>query len=290
MFYAISGRMLTGLDHIVLICNDLDVATSNYKMLLGREPDWTAVTPDDGTASVWFQIGETGLELLGPEGDGPVGDKLKKMIAAGGGGLVSLAFSCAQIDEMHTRFSKRGLVPSDISHGQSTDSATGKTRSWKRLRLDTSQTGGVRQFVIQNEKSTPIKSKHYGDDSVQSLDHVVINSLHPERAAALYGARLGCDLRLDTERVDLASRFLFFRVGTSTIEIVSRLGVSASTQMNDSLWGLSWYVKNLDMAHKRVKKAGFNVTDIRPGRKKGTQVFTVLDRTCNTPTLFIERS
>ncbi len=282
--------MLTGLDHIVLICNDLDVATSNYKNLLGREPDWTSITPEDGTASVWFQIGEIGLEILGPEGEGPVGEKLKKMVAAGESGLASLAFSCEQIDEMHNCFSKRGLIPSDIFDGQSMDRDTGKIRAWKRLRLDTRQTGGVRQFVIQNEESTPIKSKHYGDDSVQSLDHVVINSPNPERAAALYGARLGCDLRLDTERVDLASRFLFFRVGTSTIEIVSRLGMSASTDMNDSLWGLSWYVKNLEMAHERVKKAGFNVTDIRPGRKKGTQVFTVLDRTCNTPTLFIERS
>lgn len=282
--------MLTGLDHVVIVCADLDAATLNYRALLGREPDWHARDEANGSGATWFQIGDTALELLGPSGSGAVGDKLKAMVEAGQGGLSSLAFACDNIKSTHKQFSRRDLDPSDISEGISVHSQTGKERHWKRFRLNGEKTHSVRHFILENSKKRPVKSKSYGRDCVSGIDHVVLNSSNPERASALYGSKLGGELRLDLERVDLASRFQFFRIGRATIEIVTRLNSGIDQNGPDSLWGLSWSVKDLEAAHKRVKSAGFNVTEIRPGRKKGSYVFTVLDRTCNTPTLFIERS
>lgn len=281
--------MLTKLDHIVVISDDLSQATRDYSALLGRKPDWTAGNEEDGTGIVLFQLGNTALELMGPQGVGPVGDKLKTMVAEGQGGLASLAFACDKIEVTHKKFMQRGLKPSVISDGITVDSETSKVRRWKRLRLDGKQTGGVRQFVLENDLETQLSFQNEGAGSVSELDHVVINSTNADRACALYGARLGCELRLDVERPDLASRFQFFRVGSATIEVVSRIGVDADLDANDELWGLSWAVDDVHLAHQRVKSAGFDVSNVRSGRKKGTQVFTVLNRTCNTPTLFIER-
>ncbi len=281
--------MLTELDHIVLVCGDIDAATYNYSKLIGRSPDWTSKNEEDGTSISLFKIGGTALELLAPSGKGVVGDKLRQMVSRDGEGLTSLAFACKDIEKTRKKFVRRGINPSEIGVGASLDDKTGKRRSWRRMRLDTDLTFGVRQFVLELDEGSEITSQASHDDCVSQLDHVVINSPAPERAASLYGAKLGGELRLDLVREDLASRFQFYRIGRASIEIVSRLGEEDKTA-DDALWGVSWRVKNIEGAHQRLKDNGFQLTDIRPGRKKDSKVFTVLDRTCNTPTLFIERT
>ena len=47
--------------------------------------------------------------------------------------------------------------------------------------------------------------------AVEGLDHVVVRTPDPERAAALYGARLGLDMRLDRSTPAWGSRLMFFR-------------------------------------------------------------------------------
>lgn len=56
----------------------------------------------------------------------------------------------------------------------------------------------------------------------------------------------------------------------------------------DTVYGLSWRVTDLPAARARLRHAGFSVSDIRPGRRKGTQVATVHDAPAGIPTLLIE--
>jgi hypothetical protein len=91
-------------------------------------------------------------------------------------------------------------------------------------------------------------------------------------------------------------RLLFFRVGGVTLEIAAQdprpeAGSPATARGgddNDRLWGLSWRVPNADAARERLAGAGFDVSDVRAGRKPDTRVLTVRDGTCGVPTLLIE--
>ena len=71
-----------------------------------------------------------------------------------------------------------------------------------------------------------------------ALDHVVVNTPIPERAAALYGARLGLRLALDRSNPDWDMRLMFFRVGGLTIELAHKISGGVSNAP-DKLWGLS---------------------------------------------------
>ena len=55
------------------------------------------------------------------------------------------------------------------------------------------------------------------------MDHVVVSTADPERAAALYGARLGLDMALDRSHPDWG-RLMFFRCGDLIVEVVHRPG------------------------------------------------------------------
>ncbi|MDP2333192.1 MAG: VOC family protein [Reyranella sp.] len=121
---------------------------------------------------------------------------------------------------------------------------------------------------------------------VSALDHVVVRTPNPERAIAFYAGRLGLDLRLDRSNEQWGSRLLFFRCGDLVVEIAHDLkkGVSDAP---DQLWGLSWRVPDVAKANVRLKEAGLDVSEPRGGRRPGSQVFSVKNKTEGVPTLVI---
>jgi catechol 2,3-dioxygenase-like lactoylglutathione lyase family enzyme len=115
---------------------------------------------------------------------------------------------------------------------------------------------------------------------------VVINTPNPDRALALYGARLGLDFRLDRSNPDWGSRLLFFRCGAAVVEIGASLKEPPS-DAPDRLSGLAWRVANPMAARERLAAAGFDVSEVRKGRKPGTAVFTVRSGVAGAPSLIL---
>jgi catechol 2,3-dioxygenase-like lactoylglutathione lyase family enzyme len=277
--------MISGLDHIVLVCPEIATGTAVYSALLGRPPDWHAVS-EDGAATAIFRLNNTALELMAPHGEGPVAERLGEIITDEGPGLKSLAFGTPDIEHAHHRLTRRGLKPHEIVPGDSRSDVSGKARAWRRFRCADDETAGIRTFLIEHV-SGALEPLDAPDSAVDSLDHIVINTPDPDRAAALYGARLGLDLALDRTAPEWKTRFLFFRTGGLTFEVINRLGEDHDEGADDTIWGLTWAVHALEAAHERLLDGGFDVSEMREGRKPGSRVFTVRNGTLNVPTLFI---
>jgi catechol 2,3-dioxygenase-like lactoylglutathione lyase family enzyme len=188
---------------------------------------------------------------------------------------------------MHRRLDRLALKPEPISDAESRDATTGATLSWRRTRAATEATRGVRLFFLELAKERP-RSAAIADAPMTALDHVVVSTADPERAAALYGARLGLDMALDRSHPDWG-RLMFFRCGDLIVEVVQR-PQSDMSQAQDKLWGLSWRVADIDATRARLASAGVDVSDVRTGRKPGTRVLTVRNGTCGIPTLLVERT
>ena len=278
------SAIITGLDHFVLVVPEIASGEAVYASLLGRPADWRAVG-EGGVASAIFRVANTALELMAPAGEGPVADRLREIIEAEGPGLKTLAFGTADIEAAHHKLTRRGLKPFEIIPGESLNQIDGRTRSWRRFRCSDEETSGVKTFLIEPDAPLPVTAA--GPDSVVSLDHIVIDTPDPDRALGLYGARLGLDLALDRNAPEWKTRFLFFRTGGLTFEVIHRLGETHDAAAPDRIWGLTWTVEDLPGAQARLMAAGFNVSELRKGRKPGTSVFTVRDGTMGVPTLFI---
>lgn len=277
--------MITALDHVVLVCPDMETGIADYTALLGRGPDWESHDEVGGAVTAQFRTENCALELMAPAGDGPVGERLREILAEGGPRLTSLAFATDRIDEDHHIFTRRGLSPGDICDGTAQHAGTGKVRVWRRFRCSDTACAGIKTFVLgQNALAPPPDAPAGG---VTRLDHLVINTPNPDRAAALYGARLGLRLALDRTAEQWNTRFLFFRVGGLTLEVIHRLDQDHDPAGDDTLWGLTWAVDDLDGAHARLATSGVSTSQIRTGRKPGTRVFTAKSHTLGIPTLFI---
>ena len=166
--------------------------------------------------------------------------------------------------------------------------ASGATIAWKRTRAATEATRGVRLFFLELSKERPL-SVRSAVASIAALDHVVIATADPERAAALYGARLGLDMALDRSHPDWG-RLMFFRCGDLIVEVVHRPKDATADRTHDRLWGLSWRVADIDATSARLVAAGIDVSEVRAGRKPGTRVMSVRGGTCGIHTLLLERT
>jgi catechol 2,3-dioxygenase-like lactoylglutathione lyase family enzyme len=142
-------------------------------------------------------------------------------------------------------------------------------------------------FFLELAKERPLSVRTV-PASVAAMDHVVVSTADAERAAALYGARLGLDMALDRSHADWG-RLMFFRCGDLIVEVVHRPGKDTDAK-HDRLWGLSWRVADIDATRVRLVSSSVDVSDVRTGRKPGTRVLTVRDGTCGIPTLLVERT
>jgi catechol 2,3-dioxygenase-like lactoylglutathione lyase family enzyme len=246
--------MIDGLDHIVLAAPSPDAAIADYEAVLGRR-----------TGGFSFQLANVRLDM-------------RTGADSSAGGLSALAFAVSDIARAQRLLQRRALPVAAEADGV--------------LRIEPAATRGVAILLAARtpggearEPSPPLPDADAAS-CVCGLDHVVIRSPDPERAVALYAGRLGLSLRLDRSEPAWSARLLFFRCGDLIVEVVHDLKAGIGDGP-DRLWGLSWRVPDIAKAHARLRSRGIDVSDIRAGRRRGTDVFTVRSATGGVPTLML---
>jgi catechol 2,3-dioxygenase-like lactoylglutathione lyase family enzyme len=277
--------VITGLDHVVILTGDINAASAAYQILLARAPSWRY--GGGGADRVLFTLDNTTIELVAPSGEDDNAQRIRSVLDAQGEGLASICFRTGDIAKMHRRLDRLALKPEPVADVESRDAVSNDTMSWKRTRTATETTRGVRLFFLELAKERPL-SAQTAAGAITAMDHVVVSTLDPERAAALYGARLGLDMALDRSHPDWG-RLMFFRCGDVIVEVTHRPGKSADTSQ-DRLSGICWRVADIDATHERLIQAGVDVSEVRTGRKPGTRVMTVRSGTCGVPTLLVQPS
>jgi catechol 2,3-dioxygenase-like lactoylglutathione lyase family enzyme len=278
-------KMITGLDHIVALVKDIGAAKAAYQTLLGRAPAWQ--NSGEGADRVLFTLDNMTIELMAPSGFTATADRMRALLDDQEGVLASLCFRVADMSKMHRRLDRVALKPDPVAEVESGDAASGAALHWKRTRAATELTRGVRMFFLELAEERP-KSVATEIAPIDALDHVVITTEDSDRAAALYGARLGLDLALDRSHHDWG-QLMFFRCGDLIVEVVRR-PVAGGDFLHDRLWGLSWRVADIDATRARLLAAGLDVTEVRNGRKPGTRIMTVRNGTCGIQTVLLARS
>lgn len=275
--------MIVGLDHVALVVRDLDAAIDGYVRLLGVTPEW--IGRGGGVRQAWFQFPNMALDLIAPEGEGPFADAVRAQLDASGEGLWALAFASSDIAGDVKLLNRRGVPASDPAP-VSTTADDGRVREWVGARLDPEATGGLRILLMAAPARPWPLAPPAADAPITQLDHVVVVTPNVDRALAIYGAKLGLDLRLDRENPKWDARQLFFKAGDAVIEMGAKIG-APPTDAPDRSGGLAWRVAEPHAARARIAAAGFDVSEVRVGRKPGTHVFTVRDAPAGAPTILL---
>lgn len=143
--------------------------------------------------------------------------------------------------------------------------------------------------------------------AIHAVDHIVIRSRDVDATRDLFEKGFGVRVLFDRGFPDWKMRLCMCRVGDAVLEIAGALpsesaeretearepsadavADEAPSEPRDRLWGVTWRVRDIGAAHARLQASGFDVSEVRTGRRPGTRVFTVRDRTGGVPTLIIQ--
>ena len=277
--------MISTLDHLIIVVKDLDQAEENYKKILGTNPVWRGKHKSLGTANSIFNFKNTYLELLTADGEGLGAELVKNLIQENGDGLAGIVFGVDDMPQTVQQLKQEGYEISDPTEGEGYDNVTNKVRKWENLFLPPELTRGLFSFIIQHHDGELPSHKEYAKDSINKLDHVVINTNNADSFIETYRDVFKIRLALDKTIEHWNSRMLFFRLNKTTIEVIERPNNEKPT---DALWGLAWEVESIEDTYKRLVSEGIEVSDIKDGLKENTLVATVKSHTHNVPTLIIQ--
>ena len=277
--------MLDSLDHIIIAVEDLSIAIENYTKLLGFPPTWRGVHPGQGTENALFPLDNLYVELLASNGEGSGSDMIKSFLELNGEGLSGIALGTSDIQAAKDKLVEKEIDVGNLISGEGKDEDSREIRTWKNLFLPFSLTRGLFTFLIQHEEGSLPTHKEKMNSQVNRLDHVVINTNDPDGLISLYRDIYGIRLALDQTVEKWGGRMLFFRLNHTTLEVI---GKEDGKELQDSLWGLAWVVKDITATYDRLISEGLEVTEVKDGRKPNTLVATVKSHTCNIPTLLIQ--
>ena len=277
--------MISTVDHLIIAVKDLNEAEQDYKKLFGVNPVWRGEHKELGTANVIFNFKNTYLELLSANGEGLGAMLVNSAIEESGDGLIGVVFGVENIKEASKALIEKGFAITDISDGEGRNNSSNELRKWKNFFLPQELSRGIFSFIIEHTEGSLKKLGEYPSDSINKLDHLVINTNDADGFIHVYQDIFKIRLALDKVIEHWDSRMLFFRLNRTTIEVVEKRDEKES---KDSLWGLAWEVENIKEAHKRLIDNGVEITPIKKGLKKNTLVSTIKSHTHNVPTLLIE--
>ena len=279
--------MISSLDHLIIAVKDINEAEENYRKIFGIEPVWKGEHKALGTSNVIFNFKNTYCELLSANGDGIGASLVNNAIEENGDGLIGLVFGTNNAEESFSKLKKLGYLITEPSEGEGIDTKTKKIRKWKNLFLPPELSRGIFTFLIEHTEGALPSLDKYPSDSVNKLDHVVINTNDADGFIDIYRDTFNIRLALDKVIEHWKSRMLFFRLNKTTIEVIERKNEDTS---QDSLWGLAWEVESIEETHKRLTDEGIDVSPIKDGLKENTLVATIKSHTHNVPTLLIEHT
>jgi len=277
--------MINTLDHLIIAVKDLNKAEQNYKKLFGLNPVWRGEHKELGTANVIFNFKNTYLELLSANGEGLGAMLVNSAIEESGDGLIGAVFGVENIKRASKSLIEKGFAITDISDGEGRNNSSNELRKWKNFFLPQELSRGIFSFIIEHTEGSLKKPGEYPSDSINKLDHLVINTNDADGFMHVYQDIFKIRLALDKVIEHWDSRMLFFRLNRTTIEVVEKRD---EKEPKDSLWGLAWEVENIKKAHKRLIDNGVEMTPIKKGLKENTLVSTIKSHTHNVPTLLIE--
>jgi catechol 2,3-dioxygenase-like lactoylglutathione lyase family enzyme len=277
--------MPTTIDHIIITVPDLQQATADYSLMLGRAPSWRGAHPDYGTANTLFKLENTYIELLAAQGEGLAADIVRANLDKRGSSLGGIVLGTDSANDFIHHARDKGLAASDPIPGHGVDEITGAVRHWHNIFWDPAAARGVFSFCIEHDGASSLpEATPAGEGPITAVDHVVVRTQSADAAKRFYGDQLDIRLALEQDVPDWGGTQLFFRASSMSIEVIA----SEKAPDEDDLWGLAFKTASIEATHQRLIDEGIKVSEIREGRKPGTRVCTIKSHTLEVPTLLIE--
>ena len=251
--------MIKSLDRISYLTNSLEEAEKTFSAFFDVKPSKKVISKDRNYESVLYGFENMNFEIIKKNNGLPEEDKLC------GFSLLSDDLTSLNISTSYEEY-------------ENNEESDNKTQLIKSIDIKQSP-----DFQLSVNEYEELDMNRSNDNNLFALDHLVLTTNKSDVLINLYEKELGIRLALDQFVEKWGGRMLFFRTGHATIEVIDN-----KIEGNDQFWGLAWKTKDIRKKREYLLENGFNVTDVKDGRKKDTLVATVKFDEIKIPTLLVE--
>lgn len=282
--------LVEAVDRVAIAVRDIAEAERVYTRMLGRNPSWRHTDPGGGTMQLIYRLANVALEIVSPLEGGPWGKVVSRHLERQGEGLIALHLKTPDAEAAARELSARGVSAIALPEGEARSGSA--MRRWRNVMIPDHFTRGL-SFMLCEVRSAPtslapaaLRDGVAEGEAISALDHVVVMTADAEAMKTLIGDKFGIRLALDHSKPEWGVRQLFFRLGGVTIEVVEPLD-KAKAPARDHFWGLAWKADSVGVVRERLLREGADVSEVRVGRKQGSEVATIRKPTMGVPTLLV---
>jgi len=251
--------MIKSIDRVSYLTNSLEKAEKTFSAFFNAKPLKKVISKDRNYESILYGFENMYFEIIKKNGDSAEEDKLY------GFSLLSNDLTCLNISTSYDEY-------------ENNEESDNKTKLIKSIDIKQSP-----DFQLSVNEYEELGMNRSNDNNLFALDHLVLTTNKSDDLINLYEKELGIRLALDQFVEKWGGRMLFFRTGQATIEVIDN-----KVEGNDKFWGLAWKTKDIRKKREYLVENGFNVSDVKDGRKKDTLVATVKFDEIKIPTLLVE--
>ena len=251
--------MIKSLDRITYLASSLEKAEKTFSSFFDLKPSKRVISAEKNYESLIYIFENMCFEVIEKKDDLSEKNKLY------GFSLLSDDLSSINISIMSEKNNRQEEFEDKVQSVKS---------------LDIKQSPDFQLLVNEYEN---LDMDRANENNLFALDHLVLTTNKSDDLIDLYEKELGIRLALDQFVEKWGGRMLFFRTGQATIEVIDN-----KVEGNDQFWGLAWKTKDIRKKREYLVENGFNVSDVKDGRKKDTLVATVKFDEVNIPTLLVE--
>tara|TARA_Y100001970_G_scaffold281782_1_gene393268 strand:+ start:58 stop:900 length:843 start_codon:yes stop_codon:yes gene_type:complete len=273
-------KMLTRVQNIFLVTKNLEETSRKFSIFFGRKYNFIGQSKNLGIDIISFGLHKTNICLISPKHSGIWFEPLNNFLKNKGEGIFGISFSSDNIDSDYNNFAKNKLKLSDKIEGN----FEGDNESQLKFSFFNILDNNIENLniLISNEIDFQ-NNKVYSKNNVSKVNQIVIQTENPEAIKDIFEEKLRIRLALDKTFKEWAGRMLFFRLGGVTLEVIEGKDI----KQNSQYFGIGWHAENYNNCYNSLLKDGFNLSEIRKGRKKGTLVSTLKKPILNIPTILI---
>ena len=251
--------MIKSLDRITYLASSLEKAEKTFSSFFDLKPSKRVISTDKNYESLIYIFENMCFEVIEKKDDLSEKNKLY------GFSLLSDDLSSIDISIISEKNNRQEEFEDKVQLVKS---------------LDIKQSPDFQLLVNEYEN---LDMDRANENNLFALDHLVLTTNKSDDLIDLYEKELGIRLALDQFVEKWGGRMLFFRTGQATIEVIDN-----KVEGNDQFWGLAWKTKDIRKKREYLVENGFNVSDVKDGRKKDTLVATVKFDEIKIPTLLVE--
>ncbi len=251
--------MIKSLDRVSYLTNSLEKTEKTFSTFFDAKPSKKIISKDQNYESLIYIFENMNFEIIKKNNDSSEKDKLN------GFSLLSDNLTSLNISTSYDEY----------ENSEESDNEAQLVKS-----IIIKQSTDFQLSVNEYEDSNMDRSN---ENNLFALDHLVLTTNKSDALINLYEKELGIRLALDQFVEKWGGRMLFFRTGHATIEVIDN-----KVEGNDQFWGLAWKTKDIRKKREYLVENGFDVTDVKDGRKKDTLVATVKFDEIKIPTLLVE--